>query len=173
MSTLDEFESQLNEVAKKVAATLKDRDKKVVFAESCTGGKMAAAMTTIPGISGHFCGSAVTYREATKTEWLSISQSALEEHTAESEHTTIEMAKRVLLQTPEADFSVAVTGHLGPGVVEEIDGVVHVAVAERTSSKPAISSTQRKLTSSNRRQRQTEAATLALHSLLVKGVRLL
>jgi nicotinamide-nucleotide amidase len=157
-----ELENKLDEAARKLASALQNQDKKIVFAESCTGGKMAAAMTAVPGISAHFCGSAVTYREATKNEWLNISHSAIDKHSAESEHTTIAMAKSVLLQTPEADFSVAITGHLGPGVAEEIDGIVYVVLAKRHSPNPTITSTSHKLSGSNRRERQTEAAAVAL-----------
>ena len=162
----DAVEKKLDEAALNVAAALKARNQKVVFAESCTGGKMAAAMTTVPGISGYFCGSAVTYREATKSEWLSISQSEIAEHAAESEHTTVAMAKRVLHKTPEADVAIAITGHLGPGVSDEIDGLIYVVVAERKSTNPNVHSTHHRLSGLNRRERQTEAATRALEAFL-------
>ena len=44
----------------------------LVLAESCTGGLAAAALATIPGISRWFCGSAVTYRDQTKIDWLAV-----------------------------------------------------------------------------------------------------
>lgn len=166
MSDTQKLEQELHELALQVAALLEARDQKVAFAESCTGGKMAAAMTGVPGISSFFCGSAVTYREATKTSWLSIDEGDLKEHTAESEFITASMAKEVLRKTPEANLAVAITGHLGPGVDQEIDGVVFVAVAGRSNDKLFLKD-QGKLQSDNRLQRQTEAACFGLRTLIV------
>ena len=111
MSELLDLENTLEDLARQVAARLEEQNKRVVFAESCTGGKMAAAMTTVPGISSWFCGSAVTYREATKTQWLSVAESDLAQHTAESEFTTVKMAQGVLEKTPEADYCVATVSY--------------------------------------------------------------
>ena len=161
------FELRLNRLATQIAIALKSTNQKCVFAESCTGGKMAAALTAIAGISASFCGSAVTYRESTKTEWLSIAKEDLATHTAESEFTTIEMAKSILARTPEADYSVAITGHLGPNVESEIDGLVFVSVANRALlelHQPTTS--QHQLAGSNREDRQTEAASIALEQFL-------
>jgi len=162
MSTEEELEQRLEDIARKVAATLKDQGKNIVFAESCTGGKMASAMTTVPGISAHFCGSAVTYREATKTQWLSLSSEDLEHHSAESEFTTVEMAKNVLKKTPEADYAIAITGHLGPGVDKAVDGIIFVAIAGREGQPAELKITEARLQSLNRKQRQAEAACIAL-----------
>jgi len=166
MATQEELEQRLDDVAQKVASALKKQDRKIVFAESCTGGKMASAMTTVPGISGHFCGSAVTYREATKTQWLSISPSDLEKHSAESEFTTVEMAKSVLKKTPEADCAIAITGHLGPGIDKAIDGRIFIVAATRNGQTADLKSTEARLQSSTRKQRQAEAACIALEVFL-------
>ena len=161
-----QLESQLIDVARQVASALLASGNRCVFAESCTGGKMAASMTTIPGVSSLFCGSAVTYREETKTQWLSISAADLRQHTAESDFTTLEMAKNVLAKTPEADFAVSITGHLGPGVESKIDGVVFVTVISRASQFDDPLQTIHRLKSDTRTDRQTEAAGIALRQLL-------
>ncbi len=166
MDDRNPFETRLEDLAKQIAAVLKTKNRKCVFAESCTGGKMAAVMTAVPGISANFCGSAVTYREPTKTNWLSISASDLEKHTAESVFTTIEMAKAVLIKTPEADFSVAITGHLGPGVDAKLDGIVYVSVANRATEQTPLTTTRHRLTGSNRKERQAESACIALEQLV-------
>lgn len=135
---------------------------KPVFAESCTGGMAAALMTQVPGISKFFCGSAVTYREPTKTNWLKVSRDLLQVHSAESQATSDAMAIQVLEQTPEATISVAITGHLGPDVDEQKDGRVFVSLARRsgqggvTKSEPAV------LHATSRIDRQLEAAELML-----------
>ncbi|QEG20656.1 CinA family protein [Mariniblastus fucicola] len=161
-----DLNSRLEELAVRVATVLKERGQKIVFAESCTGGKMAAAMTTVPGISASFCGSAVTYREATKTEWLSVAESDLAEHTAESEFTTRKMAQSVLEKTPEADFSVAITGHLGPGVEAAIDGRIFVVLSKRADGSFVFNAAEFRLGGGDRKQRQTEAACFALQHFM-------
>ena len=158
----ESWEQKLDSIAADIARVLQAENRKCVFAESCTGGKMAAAMTTVPGISQSFCGSAVTYREDTKTQWLSVSESELAEHTAVSRFTTTKMAKSVLKKTPEADFAVAITGHLGPGVDEEIDGMIFIAVVGQ--SEPTM--TDARLQSPDRKSRQAEAAFVALNVFL-------
>ena len=166
MSELLDLENTLEDLARQVAARLEEQNKRVVFAESCTGGKMAAAMTTVPGISSWFCGSAVTYREATKTQWLSVAESDLAQHTAESEFTTVKMAQGVLEKTPEADYCVAITGHLGPGVDSAIDGKIYAAAGQRHPEPFGFIPGQVQLKSSSRKARQSEAACFALELFL-------
>lgn len=166
MSSSGTMDDRLHNLAEEVAKTLALLEKKCVLAESCTGGKIAAALTTVPGISASFCGSSVTYREATKTQWLGISETDLRKHTAESEATTIKMAKQIIARTPEADFAVAITGHLGPGVDEEIDGTIFTVAAKRLDSSFGFISNEHQLTGSDRRERQSEAACLALEDFL-------
>lgn len=164
------LELRLRELAEKAATKLRSLDRKCVFAESCTGGKMAAAITGIPGVSGYFCGSAVTYRESCKTSWLGVPESLLDQHSAESAETTQAMAHAALEKTPEADFSIAITGHLGPGVAEPIDGKIYVACVYRDPAQKdafKIASTSHRLSAADRRQRQTEAACLAFEALLL------
>lgn len=162
MSSNEDLEMRLRQLAKLITEKLRSESQKCVFAESCTGGKMAAAMTAVAGISNHFCGSAVTYREATKSQWLQVDPETIETHTAESQQVTTEMAKGVLRNTEEASVAVAITGHLGPGAPDPIDGIVFVSVAGVNE----IRCRQFKLQSSDRCSRQTEAACLALEFFL-------
>jgi len=129
---------------RRVAALLKHRNLKVVFAESCTGGLVSGSLTSVPGISDYHCGGVVVYRNATKQSYLGISAKLLKNPGAVSEIVAREMATRVLDLTPEADISAAVTGHLGPGAPAEFDGVTFIAIALRTKAmksnqpKPAV-----------------------------------
>jgi nicotinamide-nucleotide amidase len=120
-------------LVRRIAALLKQQSLKVVFAESCTGGLLAGALTQVPGISDHHCGGVVVYRNATKRAWLGIPARLLKNPGPVSEVVAGEMAARVLDLTPEADISAAVTGHLGPGAPAELDGVVYIAIARRQS----------------------------------------
>lgn len=126
-------QDRLNAEAKRVSKLLQERDLKIVLAESCTGGLVSATLTRIPGISTYLCGSAVVYQEATKTGWLGVPRKMLAEHGPVSRVVAVEMARRVLVRTPHADLSAAITGHLGPGAPKRLDGVVFVAAARRTS----------------------------------------
>lgn len=156
---LEKLERKLHECAQQTVQLIDAREIKFVFAESCTGGKMAAAMTAIPGVSAWFCGSAVTYREDTKTQWLDVDPEQLAAHSAESKFATQSMAAGVLSATPEAFASIAITGHLGPNVDTEIDGIIFVAFKNRDNVETCFS---HQLSTCTRKSRQTEAAYIAI-----------
>ena len=142
-----------------LADRLAARQQKIVFAESCTAGMAAALLGGCPGISAWLCGSAVTYREATKTQWLDIEPALLNEFTAESSETTSKMAEAVLEKTPEANLAAAITGHLGPEAPTAIDGKIFMAIAIRKQNKVVIHQLEHQLEQTERRLRQLEAAT--------------
>jgi PncC family amidohydrolase len=161
-------DSDLHELCAYVAELLADSDRRVVFAESCTAGLVSALLAGIPGISRYLCGSAVTYREDTKTQWLGVSEEVLEEHSAVSEAATASMARGVLANTPEANLAASVTGHLGPDAPVEQDGVVFVAVAMRSfeNGNIAISMVNEyRLQADDRLSRQREAVLRVLACL--------
>lgn len=150
-----------------LARSLSETQHRIVFAESCTAGMVAALLAQVPGISEIFCGSAVTYREATKQAWLDVSTAALEHHTAVSEPVAGQMALGVLTHTPEADIAASITGHLGPEVAAEIDGIVFIGITRRTSGPPQlIQVTRHELSARDRSARQHEAALLVLRQTI-------
>lgn len=110
---------------------------KLVLAESCTAGRVASALSEIPGISNYLCGSFVVYRCDSKTRWLGIPEAILDdpEHGPVSPLTTGMLAQGALQHTPEASLSVAVTGDIGPDAPPQTDGVCFVAMANRTSKQ--------------------------------------
>lgn len=147
---------------------------RIVLAESCTGGLVAAELAKIPGVSDWLCGSAVTYRSVTKTNWLAVDPQLLEAHGAVSSAVTSEMAKGVLERTPEASIAAAVTGHLGPDAPSGLDGVVFTALAVRRDDQLEVLQVIRhRLTSEHRESRQLEAAKIVLRQLIqhVRGCR--
>jgi len=117
--------------AKRTARLLQATHRKVVFAESCTGGLVSGALTAVPGISDFHCGGVVTYRNETKTAYLGIPADVLKDPGPVSSEVAELMATRVLEKTPEADVAVSVTGHLGPNAPAKLDGRVYSAVAWR------------------------------------------
>lgn len=112
---------------------LRDSGHRLVLAESCTAGRVAAELGQIPGISEFFCGSMVVYRTLTKDAWLRIPRDLLDdpEIGPVSAEVTKALAEAVLAQTPEATISAAITGHLGPGSPPWLDGQSFFAVAHR------------------------------------------
>lgn len=113
---------------------------KIVLAESCTAGLVAQSLSRIPGASRWFCGSAVVYRNETKSAWLGISPQQLADPLIGpvSYETAAAMCAGVLRLTPEADLAASVTGHLGPQAPSEQDGVVFIGVQLRTDRSATV-----------------------------------
>lgn len=146
-----------------VARRLAAAGVRVVFAESCTAGLVAATLARVPGISAHLCGSAVTYRDRTKQDWLGLSRSLLADPGAVSERAARQMARGVLVRTAEAQLALSVTGHLGPHAPPELDGVIYVGWARRGGRH---GSRRHRLRARGRRARQQEAVRRVLAELL-------
>ncbi len=156
-------DERLVAVAKRAAARLKQRQAKIVFAESCTAGLIAATLSQTPGISAHLCGSWVTYRESLKTEALGVDPTILSQHSAVSAETTKAMVGGALQRSSEATLALAITGHLGPNAPEDLDGVVFIACQAKGTAAPTVKRFQ--LESTSRSDRQREAALQALVEL--------
>jgi nicotinamide-nucleotide amidase len=82
-------------------------------AESCTGGKIAQLITSIPGASNYFKGSMVTYATEAKINLLGISSELIEKHSVVSREVVREMALSVQ-RNLKTDFAIATTGNAGP-----------------------------------------------------------
>ena len=92
----------------------RDRGLRIVTAESCTGGLVAAELTAVPGSSLTFERGFVTYANAAKVEMLGVSSATLETHGAVSEAVALEMVRGALFRSA-GDIAVSVTGIAGPG----------------------------------------------------------
>ena len=106
--------------------------KKLVTAESCTGGGLAENLTQLSGSSLWYECGFVTYSNQSKRDLLAVPIDTLEEFGAVSEETALAMAKGAL-DMSSADFSVSITGVAGPdgGSEEKPVGTVCVAWYER------------------------------------------
>ncbi len=158
--------------ARSLSALVGERQTRVVFAESCTAGLVSATIAQVAGVSQWHCGSAVTYREETKSAWLGISLSDIQRHNVVSEEIARQMAVGVLRLTPEATFSASITGHLGPAAPPELDGVIFIAVAQRRGKDLLVlHAAKETLSASDRTVRQQQAAQRVLESLadVVRG----
>lgn len=112
-----------------VVKKLKEKNLKVSFAESCTGGLIAKRLTDIPGSSDVFECGVVTYANRIKNKLISVKSETLEQYGAVSCQTAKEMAKGVKALSG-ADIGIGVTGIAGPGggTPEKPVGLVYVSV---------------------------------------------
>lgn len=97
-----------------VLALLRARGLRVATAESCTGGLVAARLTSVPGASDVFAGGIVAYANEVKREQLGVPADVLAAHGAVSAETAAAMARGVR-ERLGADVAVSVTGVAGPG----------------------------------------------------------
>jgi nicotinamide-nucleotide amidase len=99
-------------------------------AESCTGGRIGAACTSVPGASAWFLESRVTYANASKVSLLGVPEAMIAEHGAVSEPVARQMAEGVR-ERSGADYGISVTGVAGPsgGTEAKPIGTVHIALA--------------------------------------------
>jgi nicotinamide-nucleotide amidase len=104
----------------------------IATAESCTGGLVAAALTSIAGSSAVVDRGFVTYSNDAKEAMLGVPRDTIARFGAVSEQTARAMAAGALAHSP-ADLAVAVTGVAGPGggTFEKPVGLVHFACALR------------------------------------------
>jgi len=113
-----------------VLSRLAQRGETVGTAESCTGGKVASMLTSVPGASAAFWGGIVAYDNAVKVRQLGVSEKDLQIHGAVSEVVVKAMAlgARTTLGT---DWAMATSGVAGPsgGTPEKPVGMVWMAVA--------------------------------------------
>jgi len=126
---------ELYELAERVGQKLRAAERRVVTAESCTGGWVAKALTDIPGSSQWFECGYVTYSNAAKARDLGVAAATLESFGAVSEQTVREMAEGAL-RVAGANVALAVTGIAGPdgGSPEKPVGTVWFCAAARAGT---------------------------------------
>ncbi len=129
-----EIDARLIAQAAELLEACRLRGETIVTAESCTGGLVAATLTTVPGSSDVFERGFVTYANAAKSELLGVPYWLIERHGAVSEDVARAMAGGALTHS-QASLAVAVTGIAGPdgGTPEKPVGLVHFAALRRDS----------------------------------------
>jgi nicotinamide-nucleotide amidase len=145
----------LADLAAQVGQHLLAARRRLVTAESCTGGWIGKAMTDIPGSSVWFAGGAVSYSNELKQKMLGVKAATLARHGAVSEAVVREMAEGALI-TLGGDAAVAVSGVAGPdgGTAEKPVGTVWFAwaVAHLPSPQPSPTTGEGVIVLSERRQ---------------------
>jgi len=126
----------MEELARRIAPLLKERQLKIATAESCTGGLIGHTITNVPGSSEYYEGGIISYSNEMKMKFLEVNKQTLKEYGAVSEQTAREMAEGVRKATG-ADIGIATTGIAGPGggTAEKPVGLVYISIAVEGETK--------------------------------------
>ena len=124
------FDHEMRDAAERVLFACRKRGFKVVTAESCTGGLIAATLTAIAGSSDVGDRAFVTYSNEAKREMIGVPWDAILGHGAVSDPVARAMATGALARS-NATLAVSVTGVAGPGggTSEKPVGLVHFGAA--------------------------------------------
>lgn len=126
------LDPELATMAELVLERFRTAGKRVATVESCTGGLVAAVLTSVPGSSDVFDRSFITYSNEAKLEMVGVAPETLEKHGAVAAQTAMQMALGGLSHS-DADAAVSITGIAGPGggSEEKPVGLVFIAVASK------------------------------------------
>ncbi len=116
---------------KDLYAIAKKRGSKIVSAESCTAGLLAACLTEMPGSSAFFEQGYITYSNRSKISVLGVDKKTLEKHGAVSEEVAKQMAEGALNRSM-GTIAISITGIAGPGGSDyKPEGLVCFAIAKK------------------------------------------
>lgn len=173
MSTVDSYEEMLSDItvlAHRVVAVCREKNIKISTAESCTGGMISSAITSISGSSEAIELGVCAYSNRIKREVLGVSEQTLLQHTEYSVECAEEMASGVL-KLSGAVCGVSTTGVAGPsgGSEEHPVGEVCFAVCSsdgKTNSLRCVFSAKTGKCYTERDYIRTAAAKRALQLLI-------
>lgn len=129
------FSLEIDTMARLLIDEARAKSLRIVTAESCTGGLVAAAICAVPGASDVFERGFVTYTNRAKQEMLGVSGDLMADLGAVSEPISRMMAEGAL-ENSHAHVSVAITGIAGPGGGTPLKpvGTVHFATSRANQS---------------------------------------
>jgi len=152
----------LTTIAQQLGEILCKKNAKLTTAESCTGGAISEAITSVSGSSQWFEFGFVTYANSAKRQLLGVSEETLEQYGAVSEQVVKQMAQGAIKQS-EADYAIAVSGVAGPDGGTEEKPVGTVWVCWQT---PTQIWTHKLVLSGDRQAVRSEAVKKSLQQLL-------
>ena len=161
------FNDDIRTLAECLLEAARQRSLRIATAESCTGGLVAAALTSIPGSSDAFDRGFVTYTDEAKQQMLGVNIKSLEAYGAVSEAVAKEMSYGALANSM-ADISVSITGIAGPdgGSEEKPVGTVYFSIAQ-LGDIPVVE--KRLFSDMDRDQVRTQSVIVAL-SLMLEAI---
>lgn len=115
-----------------IGKMLKEKNKTMGTAESCTGGYIAHLITSVAGSSAYYKGSVVSYANEVKENVLGVQPATLKSKGAVSEDTVKQMVKGAI-ETLNVDYALATSGIMGPdgGSDEKPVGTVWIAAGNK------------------------------------------
>jgi nicotinamide-nucleotide amidase len=127
---------EIVDLADRLIALYRDRNLRLVTAESCTGGMIAAALTDVPGASAVFERGFVTYSNDSKIDLLGVLPDVLASFGAVSAEVAEAMADGAVTYSL-ADIGLAVTGIAGPdgGTESKPVGLVYIGIARKNGAR--------------------------------------
>ena len=132
--------NNLENLSTELGALLQKKNMFFTSAESCTGGLLSQSIVSVPGSSGWFSCSFVTYSNISKHKILGVSKDSLKRFGAVSEEVVTEMVDGAVAES-RADLGVAISGIAGPGGGSPDRPVGTVCIAWKLKDKQAIRST--------------------------------
>ena len=119
----------LNNKSTKIVSLLKRKKLKISFAESCTGGLLSSAITSVSGSSKVFTLGLITYSNQSKIKVLKVPKSIIRKYGSVSEPVCLAMVKN-LSKISKTNISVSITGIAGPSGGTKIKpvGLVYVGI---------------------------------------------
>ncbi|MGN0086239.1 MAG: CinA family protein [Alloprevotella sp.] len=159
------MELDLKLVSKEINELLWSADKTLATAESCTSGRIASAITAVPGSSNYFKGGLICYADEVKTNLLGVPAELIEEKSPVCEEVVRQMVigANELLKT---DYAVAISGYAGPGGPDGgksgvLVGTIWIAVGNKDRIETVV------VEEDNGREKNLSSATnIAMHKLL-------
>ena len=130
------FDYDMEELAHALGLLLGKKKARLVAAESCTGGWLSAAVTSVPGSSNWFALGLSTYSNEAKMDLLGVPRALLKRHGAVSLEVVQSMAEGALKVDPGALLAVSISGFAGPGTDSKVGTV---CVAWMLRGQPAVS----------------------------------
>ena len=124
--------TKLDKIAENVVQLLKNSDYSLSTAESCTGGLISGAITSVAGSSSVFGYGVCTYANEAKMKLLGVRAETLDSVGAVSEETAMELAAGIRTLSG-SDYGIATTGIAGPdgGTAEKPVGTVWIGFSSK------------------------------------------
>ncbi len=152
---------------KKIVSLLKRKKIKISFAESCTGGLLSSAITSVSGSSKVFEMGLITYSNQAKTSLLKVPQTIIKKYGAVSVQCCLAMVNN-LSKISKSKVCVSITGIAGPGGGSKQKPIGLVYIGIRFGKKVIVNKCNFKNKGRIFIQKQTVKKTLNLLAQLIK-----
>ena len=154
-------------INKKIISLIKRKKLKLAIAESCTGGMLSSAITSVSGSSKVFTMGLVTYSNLAKTSILKVNQKIIKKYGAVSVQCCLAMVNN-LSKISKSKVCISITGIAGPkgGSKQKPVGLVYIGI--RVGKKVIVNKCNFKNKGRAYIQRQTVKKSLNLLLRLIK-----